>query len=184
MKSPMPLAFAAAALLLSAASDGTTEEAKAKCPVTGNPSNPDLTTEYEKISYAFCSEKCVKTFQEERAASLYEKVGGRAAIDAAVELFYVKVLADERVNFFFEDIVMNKQKRQQKAFLSAALGSPVAWTGKDMRKAHANLDLKESDFAAIAENLQATLVELELDAELIGQIMAVVASTKDDVLNR
>lgn len=53
-----------------------------------------------------------------------------------------------------------------------------------MRKAHENLDLREEDFAAIADNLQKTLAELQLDGKLVGEIMAVVASTKDDVLNR
>jgi hemoglobin len=37
-----------------------------------------------------------------------------AAIDAAVELFYKKVLVDDRVKHFFEDINMNAQRRKQK----------------------------------------------------------------------
>ncbi len=51
-------------------------------------------------------------------------------------------------------------------------------------KAHANLDLRESDIAAIAENLQATLTELKLREDLISRVRAIVPSTKDDVLNR
>ena len=121
---------------------------------------------------------------QEKTASLYERIGGQPAIDAAVEIFYKKVLADKRVNHFFEDINMNKQRGKQKAFLAAALGGPVPWKGKDMRKAHASLDLKESDFSTIAEHLQATLEELKVDAKLIGEVMTVVATTKNAVLNR
>ena len=143
-----------------------------------------LTTEYEGVTYRFDSQESLAKFNKAREESLYQRLGGKAAIEAAVELFYVKVLADERVNFFFEDINMNTQKRKQKEFLSAALGSPVAWTGKDMRKAHKNLDLKEADFAAIAEHLHATLVELGIGEDLIAEVMAIVGSTKDDVLNR
>ena len=47
--------------------------------------------------------------------SLYERIGKQAAVDAAVDLFYVKVLADKRVNHFFDDVNMNKQKKKQKA---------------------------------------------------------------------
>lgn len=115
--------------------------------------------------------------------SLYVRVGGQAAIDAAVDRFYEKVLADERVNHFFDDVNMKAQIRKQKAFLSAVLGGPVPWTGKDMRKAHQHLDLAEEDFNAIAENLQATLEELKVDAGVIGEIMALVGTTKNDVLN-
>jgi hemoglobin len=53
-----------------------------------------------------------------------------------------------------------------------------------MRKAHAKLKLDESHFTAIAENLAATLAELKVKQELIDKIMAIAASTKDDVLNR
>lgn len=143
-----------------------------------------LTTEYEGVTYQFDSPESLEKFNKAREESLYHRLGGKAAIEAAVDLFYVKVLADERVNFFFEEVNMNAQKRKQKEFLSAALGSPVAWTGKDMRKAHKNLDLKEADFAAIAEHLNATLVELGVGKELIAEVMTIVGSTKDDVLNR
>lgn len=114
--------------------------------------------------------------------SIYERIGGDAAINAAVDMFYVKVLADKSVNHFFEDVNMSKQHKKQKEFIAAALGGPKPWTGKDMRKAHKNLDLKESDFAAIAGHLQSTLQELKVDEALIGEVMAVVGSTKDDVL--
>ena len=57
-------------------------------------------------------------------------------------------------------------------------------TGKDMRRAHASLDLNEAHFAAIAGHLQATLEELKVAPDLIAQVMAIVGSTKDAVLNR
>jgi len=160
------------------------ETSDLKCYYTGAPAKAGVKVEYEGVTYGFCSEANRKKFQEERAASLYEQIGGKAALSAAVDLFYVKVLADERVNHFFEDVNMKAQHEKQKAFLAAALGAPTPWTGKDMRTAHKNLDLRESDFNAIAENLQSTLTELKLSEELIGRIMAIVASTKNDVLNR
>ena len=43
-------------------------------------------------------------------ASLFERIGGAEAVDAAVELFYSKVLADERVNSFFKKTDMTKQR--------------------------------------------------------------------------
>jgi len=173
------------AISLSAVREGLADESTdLKCFYTGAPAKAGVTVEYEGVTYGFCSEANLKKFEEERAASLYQQIGGKAALNAAVDLFYVKVLADERVNHFFKDVNMKAQHEKQKAFLAAALGAPTPWTGKDMRKAHVNLDLRESDFAAIAENLQATLTELKLGEELIGRIMAIVASTKDDVLNR
>ena len=116
--------------------------------------------------------------------SIYFRLGGQPAVDAAVELFYKKILADKSVNHFFDGINMAKQKAKQKQFLAASFGGPVPYTGKDLRKAHRNIDLKESDFNAIAGHLQATLKELKIDDKLIAEVMAVAASTKDDVLDK
>ena len=111
-------------------------------------------------------------------------MGGKAAVEAAVDKFYVKVLADKRINHFFEDINMATQHRKQKAFLSAAFGSPVAWKGKDMRRAHEDMTLTEVHFNAVAENLQKTLEEMKVPQPLISEVMTIAASTKDAVLNR
>jgi hemoglobin len=157
----------------------------ALCPVSGKPANPAITAEYEGATYVFADEACRKTFMQARENSLYHKLGGRAAMEAAIDLFYTKVLADNRINHFFADINMNKQRRKQKEFLSAALGGPIPYVGKDLRKAHAHLPkLNDSHFDAVAENLQKTLEELKLPAELISQVMEVAASTRNAVLNR
>jgi hemoglobin len=155
-----------------------------KCPISSKAIDSTVTTEYEGKTYGFCCEKCLTKFKKERADSLYDKIGGDAAMTAAVDLFYVKVLADDRVNEYFEDVNMKRQKSKQKAFLAAALGSPTAWEGKDMRKAHADLDITESEFGAIAGHLQKTLEELKVKEDLIKEIMTLVGTTKDDVLNR
>jgi len=185
-KNTKPLILAAiGAISLSAFFPGMADESSdLKCFYTGAPAKAGVKIEYEGVTYGFSSEANLKKFEAERAASLYQQIGGKAALSAAVDLFYVKVLADERVNHFFEDVNMKAQQEKQKAFLAAALGAPTPWTGKDIRKAHANLDLRESDFAAIAETLEATLTKLKLSEELIGRIMAIVASTRNDVLNR
>ena len=46
--------------------------------------------------------------QKVEKAPLFERIGGAGAVDAAVELFYNKVLADKRVNSFFQKVDMSK----------------------------------------------------------------------------
>ena len=154
------------------------------CPISGKPVDPKITTSYEGRTYAFAQEACRAKWVAAREKSLYHKLGGKAAMDAAVDAFYVKVLADNRVKDLFKDVSMPKQHRKQKEFLSAALGGPLPWTGKDMRKAHEGMGLTDEHFNAIAENLTATLKDLKISQELIDQVIAVVATTKDDVLGR
>lgn len=116
--------------------------------------------------------------------TLYNRLGGKDAVNAAVDLFYDKIMADDRVNHFFENTDMKRQRAKQKAFLTYAFGGAPNYSGESMRKAHAHLDLNEGHFNAVAENLQNTLEELGLDSSLVSEVMDIAASTKDDVLNR
>jgi hemoglobin len=120
--------------------------------------------------------------------TLFEQLGGAAAVDAAVDIFYRKVLTDDSVSHFFDTTDMDEQRAKQKAFLSWAFGGPEEYTGKDMRDAHKDLveqkGLSDEHFDAVAGHLQATLDELGVGSELAAEVMAVAASTRDDVLNR
>lgn len=120
-------------------------------------------------------------------STIYEQLGGAPAMDAAVDIFYRKVLADERISRFFDGVDMARQAAKQKAFLTMVFGGPNAYTGKDMRAAHAHLvarGLSDAHFDAVVEDLGATLTELGVPAELIGQVAAVAESARNDVLGR
>jgi len=119
--------------------------------------------------------------------NLYEKIGGEAAVNAAVDIFYRKVLADDRINEFFDGVDMEQQAAKQKGFLTFAFGGPNNYTGKDMRDGHAHLvarGLNDSHFDAVMENLGATLKELNVPDALIGQAAAIAESVRNDVLGR
>lgn len=115
--------------------------------------------------------------------SLYQRLGGKPALEAAVDRFYERVLADPRIAHFFTTVDMDTQRKKQKRFLAVAFGADERWDGQDMRKAHAHLKLTEEHFGAVAEALQGTLEDLGVPAELIGEVMTIAASTHDDVLN-
>jgi hemoglobin len=119
--------------------------------------------------------------------SLYEKLGGEPAVNAAVDIFYRKVLKDDRINRFFANTDMTRQAAKQKAFLTMAFGGPNNYSGEDMRKGHAHLvtqGLNDSHFDAVMEHLGATLAELNVPGDLIAQCAAVAESTRKDILGK
>ena len=124
---------------------------------------------------------------EEASLSLYDRIGGAAAVEAAVDVFYDKVINDYRINRFFDGIDMNAQAVKQKAFFTMAFGGPNTYTGADLRTAHARLDkmgLGNDHFDVVMEHLGATLQELNVPAELIGEAAALAESTRNDVLGK
>jgi hemoglobin len=119
--------------------------------------------------------------------SLYEQLGGQAAVEAAVDHFYRKVLTDDRIKAFFDNVDMDRQIAKQKAFLTYAFGGPNDYTGQDMRQGHAHLvsrGLTDAHFDAVVELLGATLKELGVADDLIARVAAIAESTRNDVLGR
>lgn len=120
-------------------------------------------------------------------STLYERLGGAPAVDAAVDIFYRKVLADDRINRFFDSVDIEKQAAKQKAFLTLAFGGPNSYTGKDMREGHRHLvarGLDDSHVDAVVELLGATLKELGVGDQDIAEVAAIANSARDDVLDR
>ena len=123
----------------------------------------------------------------ESVESLYERIGGEAAVNAAVDVFYRKVLSDYRINRFFEGVDMETQAAKQKAFLTMVFGGPANYTGEDMRNGHAHLvkmGLNDSHFDAVMEHLGGTMEELKVPPELIAEAAAIAESTRNDVLGK
>ncbi len=119
--------------------------------------------------------------------TLYEKIGGAAAVDAAVDKFYRRVLSDERICDFFDGVDMDQQAIKQKSFLTMAFGGPNNYTFKDMKDGHAHLvarGLNDSHFDAVVENLGLTLKDLGVGDDLIGEVAAVAETTREAVLGR
>ena len=121
-------------------------------------------------------------------STLYERIGGEVAVDAAVKRFYDKVLADERLGYLFEGVDMSKQITHQKRFLTYAFGGSPNYSGKSMRVAHGRLvaekGLNDAHFDAVMENLGAALQELGVPNDLIGEAASIAESTRENVLGR
>lgn len=119
--------------------------------------------------------------------SLYDRIGGEPAIDAAVKLFYDKVMADDSLRIFFEGIEMERLMNHQKLFLSFAFGGPYEYTGRAMRGAHQRLvtqhGLNEVHYDRVVGHLAESLSELGVTDDLIQEVAIIAGAVKVDVLN-
>ncbi len=119
--------------------------------------------------------------------SLYERLGGEAAINTVVKILYEKILQDDRIKHFFEGVNMANQRMKQRDLLTMAFGGPNNYTGLDLRAGHAHLvaqGLNDDHFNAFAETIQSTLQDMGVTADLISEVMAVVESVRNDVLGK
>ena len=119
--------------------------------------------------------------------TLYERLGGPAAVDAVVETIYRKVLQDERISEFFDDVDMERQILKQKSFLTMVFGGPAAYSGMDMRAGHKHLverGISDNHVDVVIELLACSLKENGVREDDIAAVAAIANSVRDDVLNR
>jgi hemoglobin len=120
--------------------------------------------------------------------SLFDTVGGQPAVDAAVDIFYKKVLEDPSISKYFTSIEMDGQRKKQKAFFTTIFKGDTAGADSYMRKAHEKLvrndGLNDQHFDAVAGHLQATLNELGLKSDLVSTIMGAAGGLRNSVLCR
>ena len=119
--------------------------------------------------------------------SLYERIGGEAAITAAVTEFYDRVLADDELAPFFEGISTGVLIQKQVAFMTMAFGGPHDYTGRDLRSSHARLvarGLTDAHFDRVTGHLSETLSDLGVPDSERQEALTLIGGTRDDVLAR
>ncbi|MFO0389423.1 MAG: group I truncated hemoglobin [Alphaproteobacteria bacterium] len=121
------------------------------------------------------------------AQSLFERIGGEAAVKATVIKMYDKILDDEELAPFFDNIDVDKLRLSQSAFVTYAFGGPNHYSGKGLRTAHAGAvsrGLSDRHFDLVAKHLKSAMQELNVPTDLIDEALAIVGSTRKDVLGQ
>jgi truncated hemoglobin YjbI len=125
-------------------------------------------------------------FREEEQP-LYEKLG-EARVNAAVDVLYKKILADDMLKGYFEGIDIEQLIKHQKSFLAVAFGGGRLGTiGDALRKAHVGpvqQGISDAEFDRLANLLETTLAELKVSKDLIGEVLRTIDGLREHVLNR
>lgn len=114
--------------------------------------------------------------------TIYDSIGGAAAVRAAVDDFYDRVLADPGLAPFFAQTDLQRLKAHQRSFIAAAIGGPEIFAGRDMATAHAGLGIADAQFDAVVTHLVDTLAGLGVPADTIGQIGAALAPLRASIV--
>ncbi|MCW8880034.1 MAG: group 1 truncated hemoglobin [Kangiellaceae bacterium] len=106
--------------------------------------------------------------------SLFKRIGGDAAVEAAVNRFYEKFLAQEQVNVFFKDIDVDRQKEKLRYFFGLVLGGSQFISITKFKEIHRPLikkGLTKSHVDLWMSMMQETLVELDIPEVLISEFI-------------
>ena len=113
--------------------------------------------------------------------SIYDRLGGFAAISSVVHRFYELILADDSLARYFANTDMERLIDHQTKFLCGVTGGPKTYEGQDLKKAHQHMRVTEGAFASVGGHLVAALQEHDVDEADIQAIVGVVVGAKADV---
>jgi len=116
--------------------------------------------------------------------SLYERLGGEAGIKKFLNNLFDRHLQNPKISPFLKNVDLDKLKRLALEFFSMGTGGPLLYTGRDMRSAHAHLNLTEENFEDSNKDILITLQECEYEQETIDEVFHILNSLKSQVLGK
>jgi hemoglobin len=123
--------------------------------------------------------------------SLYDRLGGEAAITKVVDDFVARAASDPKVNFTRKGTAKEWQatdpnvshlKKMLVQFISFATGGPQQYAGRDMKTVHAGMKITGPEFDALAADLKASLDALKVPAMEQAELLTIVGSTRKDIV--
>ena len=116
------------------------------------------------------------------AKSLYERLGGQAAVVAAVDDFVDRVAADARINLRFGNTDIPRLKSLLVEQVCMATGGPCHYSGRDMESTHAGMELVDDEFDALVGDLAATLDKLHVGPREKNELLGALAPLKPAIV--
>lgn len=113
--------------------------------------------------------------------TIYDQIGGAEPLEAVVEDFYRRVLADDELAGFFSGTNMARLKGKQVEFFAAALGGPVPYRGAPMRQVYQGRGITAHHFNLVAGHLSDSLAGAGVPEPIVGQIISAIAPLADEI---
>jgi len=119
----------------------------------------------------------------ENNTSLYDRIGGAPTIESLIDSFYEKVLADGELKHYFNHAPMDKLRRMQREFFSAATGGPITYSGRPLSEVHRHMAISKREFQRFTEHLLSTLKEVGVTEDDAYEIISHVNLYADEITN-
>jgi hemoglobin len=116
--------------------------------------------------------------------SLYRAFGEKAGIEALIDDFVQRLVVDPRTRPSFEKANLPHLKTTLTDQLCHLAGGPCQYGGRDMKSAHANMDIAKSDFNALVEVLQKSMDARRIPFRSQNQMLALLAPMHRDIITK
>ena len=114
--------------------------------------------------------------------SLYDRLGGEAAITAVVDDFVGRCAADARINGKFARTDVPRLKAMLIDQVSSASGGPATYRGRSMKETHDGMGVTAGEFDALVGNLVATLHSFNVPAAEQEELLGILGPLRSEIV--
>ena len=114
--------------------------------------------------------------------SLYERIGGKAAITAIVDDAIGNIAADPRINRRFGNADAHHLKNNLIDLLCARAGGPCVYTGLNMADAHEAMHIRDDEFDALVEDIAKSLDKFKVPAAERAEALRILNQMKGAIV--
>jgi hemoglobin len=114
--------------------------------------------------------------------NLYERLGGKEAINMVVKDLLANGIADPRLNPRMSKMDGARCERQLTDLLCQATGGPCKYNGRDMKTAHTGAKVTETEWQAFAENLMKTFDRFNVPERERNDLLQMLLPMKADIV--
>lgn len=123
-----------------------------------------------------------------KEASLYERLGGAYPIAVVVDDFIDRLLVNDTLNA--NPAIKEARSRvpapglkfHVTALVCEVTGGPCKYTGRDMKTAHAKLNITQREWDAMVADFRKTLNKFKVPVKEQEELVQIVGSTKKDIV--
>lgn len=116
------------------------------------------------------------------APSLYDRLGGEAAVAIVVDTFTARVHGDTMLAPLFRGVDMDNFKRLMRELICQEAGGGCTYTGRSMAVAHQGLNVTDAQFETVLGYLAATLDRFSVPAQEKNELLMILAGMKGDIV--
>lgn len=119
--------------------------------------------------------------------TLYARLGGYDAIAAVTDDFIGRLVKDAKLGKFFVGFSTDSQKKIRQHivdFLCVATGGPCAYTGRDMKTAHAGIGITGEEWDVAVKHLVATFDKFKVPAKEKSEALSAIGGLKKDIVEK
>ena len=143
------------------------------------------------ILFAACSSQKAAVQADEPASAaaapsssgtLYERLGGKPAIEAVIDDFLGRVAADDLINAGFAGSNVPKLRQRLVELVCMASKGPCTYSGRDMKTVHKGMKVTEAQFDALVGHLVASLNKFKVPEREKGDLLGLLGPMKPDIV--